>query len=91
MATAPIGPLAWESPYATEAAQEMAKRQKKKKGFRIVTAVALVIAVAGVRSLAWELPHVVGAAKKKKKKKKDTYVQRWGHRLRQLHFFKLIF
>ena len=30
-ATAPIGPLAWEPPYATSAAQEMAKRQKNKK------------------------------------------------------------
>ena len=29
-ATAPIQPLAWEPPYATGAAQEMAKRQKKK-------------------------------------------------------------
>ena len=29
-ATAPIGPLAWEPPYAAGAAQEMAKRQKKK-------------------------------------------------------------
>ena len=29
MATAAIGPLAWEPPYAAEAAQEMAKRQKK--------------------------------------------------------------
>ena len=28
-ATAPIRPLAWESPYAAGAAQEMAKRQKK--------------------------------------------------------------
>ena len=27
-ATAPIGPLAWEPPYAAEAAQEMSKRQK---------------------------------------------------------------
>ena len=32
-ATAPIGPLAWEPPYATGAAQEMAKRQKKKKKY----------------------------------------------------------
>jgi len=31
MATAPIGPLAWESPYAVGAALEKAKRQKKKK------------------------------------------------------------
>ena len=30
-ATAPIEPLAWEPPHAVEAAQEMAKRQKKKK------------------------------------------------------------
>ena len=30
-AMALIGPLAWESPCATGAAQEMAKRQKKKK------------------------------------------------------------
>ena len=28
-ATTPIGPLAWEPPYAIGAAQEMAKRQKK--------------------------------------------------------------
>ena len=31
VATAPIGPLAWEPPYATGAALEKAKRQKKKK------------------------------------------------------------
>ena len=30
-AVAPIGPLAWESPYAAGADQEMEKRQKKKK------------------------------------------------------------
>ena len=30
-ATAVIGPLAWEPPYAAGAAQEMAKRPKKKK------------------------------------------------------------
>ena len=30
VATAPIGPLAWEPPYAVGAAQEKAKRQKKK-------------------------------------------------------------
>ena len=28
VATAPIGPLAWEAPYASGVAQEMAKRQK---------------------------------------------------------------
>ena len=31
MAAAPIRPLAWEPPYAAGVAQEMAKRQKKKK------------------------------------------------------------
>ena len=31
VATAPIGPLAWEPPFAMGAAQEMVKRQKKKK------------------------------------------------------------
>ena len=31
MAAALIGPLSWEPPYAVEAAQEMAKSQKKKK------------------------------------------------------------
>jgi len=31
VATAPIGPLAWEPPYATGAALEKAKRQSKKK------------------------------------------------------------
>ena len=30
-ATAPIRPLAWEPPYAAGAAQEIAKRPKKKK------------------------------------------------------------
>ena len=30
-ATAPIRPLAWEPPYAVEAAQEKTKRQKDKK------------------------------------------------------------
>ena len=31
VATAPIRPLAWEPPYAAEAAQEMAKSQKAKQ------------------------------------------------------------
>ena len=31
MATAPIGPLAWEPPYAEGAAQEMAKRHTHTK------------------------------------------------------------
>ena len=31
-AAAPIRPLAWEPPYTAEVAQEIAKRQKKKKG-----------------------------------------------------------
>ena len=35
VAIALIGPLAWEPPYATGVAQEMAKRQKKKKESQI--------------------------------------------------------
>ena len=31
VATAPIGPLTWEPPYAAEAAQEIAKKDQKKK------------------------------------------------------------
>ena len=31
VATAPIGPLAWEPPYAAGAAQEIAKKDKNKK------------------------------------------------------------
>ena len=31
VATAPIGPLTWEPPYVAGVAQEMAKRQKKKR------------------------------------------------------------
>ena len=30
VATAPIGPLAWESPHAAGAAQEIAKKKKRK-------------------------------------------------------------
>ena len=35
----------------------------------VVTTVAWEAAVVQVPSLAWELPHALGAAKKKKKKK----------------------
>ena len=34
-----------------------------------LTAVSLVIAVAWIRSLTWELPHAMGTAKKKQKQK----------------------
>ena len=36
VATALIRPLAWEPPYAAGAAQEIAKRQKKKKIYKLV-------------------------------------------------------
>ena len=39
--TAPIRPLAWEPPYASGAALEKAKRQKKKKGARNVRVVEM--------------------------------------------------
>jgi len=77
VATAPIRLLAWEPPYAAGVAQEIAKRQKKKRKeklnlwcSRIVTVVIQITAVAWVLSLATELPHAVGMEKKKKKKKK---------------------
>ena len=40
-AVAPTRPLAWEPPYATGAAKEIAKRQKKKKQKRDLTIVLL--------------------------------------------------
>ena len=40
-ATAPIGPLAWEPPYAEGAAQEIAKRPKKKKKIYQVFGISL--------------------------------------------------
>ena len=36
VATAPIGPLAWEPSYAAGAAQEIAKRPKKKKKLHVM-------------------------------------------------------
>ena len=36
VATAPIGPLPWEPPYASGVAQEIAKRQKKKKNYLLM-------------------------------------------------------
>ena len=37
----------------------------------IVTAVALVAAMAWIQSLAWELPYAVATARKKKKERKQ--------------------
>ena len=36
VATSPIGPLAWEPPYALGVAQEMAKRQNKGGGMKLI-------------------------------------------------------
>ena len=52
-ATARIGPLAWESPYAAGAAQGMAKRQKKKK-----VRVKLIDFVVAFSTLKLGLKHV---------------------------------
>ena len=46
-ATAPIRPLAWEPPYTTGAAQEMAKRQQQKKPTLFGFFLAVPIAHAG--------------------------------------------
>ena len=35
VATAPIGPLAWEPPYAAGVAQELAKKDKKTKNKKL--------------------------------------------------------
>ena len=50
-------------------------------GSGIVTAMTWVTAVAQVRSLAWELPHVVDVAKNKNKNKtKLGIIVIWRHR-----------
>jgi len=41
------------------------------QGSGLVSAVAWVTAVVGIRSLAWELPHAHGCSKEKKKKRKE--------------------
>ena len=45
VAIAPIGPLAWESPYAMGAALEETERQKKKKKRIVVYSVMSISAV----------------------------------------------
>ena len=60
VATAPIRPLAWDSPYATEAALEKAKETKKKKKKKKKS--SIVTAVAWIQSVAQELPYASGAA-----------------------------
>ena len=71
--------------------QNQGKRLKKRKetwelpgglagkGSRVVTAVARVIAVAQVQSLARDLLHAVSAAKKKKKSPTHIYSISKGH------------
>ena len=80
-ATALIGPLAWELPYAAGEAQERKKQKKTPKldlefpcgsaseGSGIVTAIAQVTAVAQVGFLACELPYAAGVAPKQKQNK----------------------
>ena len=63
-ATPPIGPLAWEPPYAMGVALEKDRKTKKKKGSGVVTAGNSVIAAARVQSLAQKLPHADSVAKK---------------------------
>ena len=45
VAMAPIRPLAWEPPYAVGAAQEKAKRPKKKKNLTAVAQVTVDVRV----------------------------------------------
>ena len=46
------------------------------KGSGVVTAVACIISVAWVQSLAWELPQAAGVAKKKKKRERERESKR---------------
>ena len=69
--TAPIRPLAWESPYAAGAAQEMGKRQKtktKKHHFRIPLVAQQVKGphchcYLWCGFAPWELPPAMGVTK----------------------------
>jgi len=54
VATAPIGPLAWEPPYVSGAAQEIAKRQKKKK--KRDTCTRMFIAALFTIARTWKQP-----------------------------------
>ena len=66
-ATAPIGPLAWEPPYAVGVALKRIPCCEFPGGIA-VKGLGVVIAVAWVQSLVLEFPHAKGTAKKKKKK-----------------------
>ena len=81
----PIGPLPWEPPYAVGAAQEMAKRPKKKNQSSHCGTVETnptqdpmllwlwcrPAATTPIQSLAWELPYAMGVGLKSKKEKKE--------------------
>jgi len=63
VAIAPIGPLAWESPYAAEAAQEIAKRQKKKRMWEATSTGQTLLSVSrGLR--ASSMPALVGGPRR---------------------------
>ena len=60
-ATAPIRPLAWESPYAAGAAQEIAKKTKKKKpGGVPIMAQQLQTQQVSMRTQVWSLALLSG-------------------------------
>ena len=52
-ATAPIRPLAWESPYAVGAAQEMAKKDKKLKIIIIIIKESNCSSLGSCRDAGW--------------------------------------
>ena len=56
VATAPIGPLAWEPPYAVGVALEKTKTQKKKKGTREFPRGSMVTNLASVHEDADLIP-----------------------------------
>ena len=79
VAIAPIGPLAWEPPYAAGAAQEITKKKRQKKKRSGSNLVLLWLwrkpaITVPIGPLAWEPPYATGAAQemvKRQKKKKE--------------------
>ena len=63
VATAPIQPLAWEPPYAVGAAQEIAKRPKKKKTNLLKTSVRTTWNICQTKTKPWGPEKLRGTSK----------------------------
>ena len=86
-ATAPIQPLAWESPYAAGTALEKTKKKKNlwyigcRHGLDPLWLRHRLVAAALIRLLAWEPPYAVGVAIKSQKKGEASENQGRGHKV----------